>query len=59
MGVIDNEDMRGAYVGEEVVCQNCLTELEREQLKEDRVITPEDIEDEDKTFFCDRCKKRL
>ena len=60
MSVIDNEDMRGAYVGQEVVCLNCLADEEREGLKQDEIITEADIEkDKEKTYFCDRCKNQL
>lgn len=59
MGVLDNDDMRGAYVGQEVVCLDCLTDKQDTELKQDEVITEADLGNEDKTYFCDRCKKRL
>lgn len=59
MGVYENEDIRGAYIEEEVVCMDCLTDEERNDLKEKDLITTEYIEDQDKTFFCDRCGKEL
>ena len=59
MSIIDNEDIRSYRIGEEIVCPKCITDKEEEEITEENIIREADIDTEEKTFFCDRCKKRL
>lgn len=59
MSMIDNEDVRGYRIGQEIVCPECITEEESDKIKEKDVITTKEIEDSDKEWFCDRCGIRL
>lgn len=59
MSVIEKDDMRGYRIGEEIICVDCLTGKEDAELRQDQIITTADIENEEKSCFCDRCKKRL
>lgn len=59
MSIIDNEDIKGYHIGEEIVCLECVTDKEDTEATEENIISEADIDTEEKTFFCDRCKKRL
>lgn len=59
MSVIDNEDVGGYYVGQEVVCPECITDPEETEITEENIIREADIDTEEKGYFCDRCKKGL
>jgi hypothetical protein len=61
MGVIKNEEIRGYqfYDGRfgEIVCLDCVTQEDLEDLQEDEILTEYDLEQGDFTYFCDRCKE--
>jgi len=57
MGRIKEEDILVFYVGQELICNGCITETERNALKLDDVIT--DTESDEEMFFCDRCKEQI
>ena len=60
MGIIDNEEIRGYNVDRETVCCECITAEEVDAAEEGAIILADTLErDSDKTYFCDRCKKRL
>lgn len=59
MSIVENEDIKGFRIGEEIVCWNCLTDEETHNLSEDWAIKIDELDQIEKTFFCDRCKKRL
>ncbi|MFO8083470.1 MAG: hypothetical protein R6U27_04020 [Desulfobacterales bacterium] len=43
------------YVNEAVVCTNCMKNEDWNMLTQDRVITREQADKENKIIFCDRC----
>ncbi|MGD0626605.1 MAG: hypothetical protein ABSB32_18065 [Thermodesulfobacteriota bacterium] len=63
MGIIDLENVRGYHFVDaaqnEVVCTECITKDEKENLTEDDFLMEGDLEHEEKAHFCDRCKKRI
>jgi len=56
--IIENKDILGFKVGDEVVCGYCITEVEEAELEEDKVFRVGEIE-KNETAFCDRCKELL
>ena len=66
MGMVERDNIRGLHIydGHDsyVVCNDCVTEEEWNDMGEDDVITDRDIRDsENIIYFCDRCpnKSRL
>jgi len=57
VGIYEEEDIKGYFVGEKVVCPECLTDNEEVEAKEEDLILQEKLEE--KAYFCDRCKKKL
>ena len=57
MGFYKNEDIVGYRVGEEMVCDECITEDEMDALEEGDLIL--ESNKEDGYYFCDRCKKQI
>jgi len=57
MGMIDNEEIRGYRVGEEISCEKCMKPEEIRALKEADLILQKELESEENLYFCDRCKK--
>ncbi len=43
------------YVDEKVICADCMTETDWNQLTQDSVMTQKEADENDKIFFCDRC----
>jgi len=58
IGHFKSEEIRGYRLGEEFVCEECLDDQEREDLKGDNFLTDQGM-DEEGFYFCDRCKKLL
>ncbi len=56
MGRFKRENIYGYCLDESIVCEDCLTDEEDANLKEDQLITQTD---EDELVFCDRCGKRI
>ena len=59
MGSIKTEDIMAVRVKHEIVCMSCLTSEESDAFKESDVITENDIEKEETTYWCDRCEERI
>ena len=58
MAKIKKEDVRGYYVGEEMVCVECITETEMSMVVLQDIIVSNDIENDDEhEYYCDRCGK--
>jgi hypothetical protein len=55
---IDNQDIEGYFIGEELVCVGCIQDDERRGIKLDDILLKDDKE-ECKTYFCDRCKEEI
>ena len=59
MGRINSDSVRGARIGQEVVCTDCITGHEWADLRDDQIFTEKDVKDSQKTYTCDRCQDRL
>ena len=61
MGMVRQEDIVAIWWDEnQIVCSECLSNDDWDNLKEDQIITSGDIErDEETLYFCDRCKKQI
>jgi hypothetical protein len=54
------ENIAGIYQEDgSVKCRECMGEEDWKQLKEERVITFEEIERDNKWIYCDFCEERL
>ncbi len=53
------KDMAACRIGNEIVCDECITDEESQNLTQDEIITQDEIENDDGFFFCDRCKYRI
>jgi len=58
MGIVKRDEIRGYLIESEVVCLDCASEKETNDIKGDRVLT-EDVVDGDDLYFCDRCQNEL
>jgi len=59
MGTVNPEDIRGYFVGSELVCLDCVENEEANDALGEDILTQDQIEAGDELFFCDRCKKRI
>ncbi len=57
MGIV--KDVMGYRINDEIVCTECITDDESKEVTQEEIITLEELQSTDDTFFCDRCKKRL
>lgn len=58
MGCYKEEDIVGLRLESEIVCMECRTDEDWDQMTEEEVITQEETEG-DVIYFCDQCKKRI
>ncbi len=59
MGRINSDSVRGARIGQEIVCTDCITGGEWTDLHDDQIFTEKDVKDSQKTYTCDRCGDEL
>jgi hypothetical protein len=61
MGVIDVDDIRGYREGSNgtIYCCDCMKDEQAEEFTEDQYLTSEEVDEHDKKYFCDTCKKPL
>ena len=60
MGIVNSDEIRGVCIGGVVLCVDCsVKDKSFDDAQEDNLILEKDIENEDKIYFCDECKKRL
>jgi hypothetical protein len=57
MAKYEKDEIVGFHVGQEVVCDDCAEEDDREEADQKSLITAKDLEHAD--YFCDRCDKRI
>ena len=57
--IIENDDIAGYFLNNEVVCSDCATKEETDEATQDEIIILTKIKNDDSRFFCDRCKKQL
>ena len=56
MARYEDEDILGLHFNSGVVvCRECCTEKEWEDMTEDQIV----VENEEEVVFCDRCKKKF
>jgi hypothetical protein len=59
MGVKDTKDIKGMWIGNVLICSDCLTEEEWKNLNEDKLFSADKGEENgEKLYLCDRCHKR-
>ena len=59
MGAIKGEDVIGFFVGQKCVCVDCVSNEERVEVAQDKIITRDIVEEGDKLYFCCRCDKPI
>lgn len=59
MTQIKDEDIVGFYVGDKLVCGECINHDEEEEMTPDTLLLRESVENTDDHYFCDRCKQRM
>lgn len=58
--IYSQEEICGIELEEGIVCAECWTDEEFDDLEQNQIITEKDIEHaSDSLYFCDRCNKRL
>lgn len=58
MGLTRNEDVLGYQVDGKYYCQKCAGKYLPQPLREDNLVTSDDVDEED-YLFCDECKKEI
>lgn len=59
MAFIKKDDIVGFRFDSEVVCTDCVTQEDLQDLKQHNIITEDEVEQADGHFFCDRCKEEI
>ena len=59
MGIIKEDEIRGYTFDTGIVCTECVTEEDLKELKQNEVLTDNDIENNGNKYFCDRCDEKL
>ena len=57
--IVKTEDIAGIYIDGDFVCSDCSTNEEFSCMTQDQVFTVEELEKDDRIFFCSRCKKQM
>jgi len=55
MGINKKYDVLGIAVNGEIACEDCMTDVEWCEIKEENLILKSKTEKSDDLFFCDRC----
>ena len=58
MGSIKDEDIRGYWIGETLICKDCIDKGEVEGIAEENILTESNM-DEGADYICNRCKRRI
>ena len=60
MRVHEIDDLVGIYEEDgSVKCRDCMKEEDWEELKEENIITEDNIEKNDELIYCDYCERKL
>jgi len=60
MGVHEIDNLVGVYEEDRSVkCRDCMKEKDWKDLKQENIITLDDVEKGEKLFYCDYCEKKL
>ena len=57
MGVIKKEDVVGYWVDDKLLCIKCAEG--KENLTQDKIVTTDEVENEENLYFCDHCHEEL
>lgn len=57
MGIVKVDEILWYSLAQQIVCDDCISEDERNELKEDDIVSENDESDD--LVFCDRCKEKL
>jgi hypothetical protein len=58
MGSIKDEDVRGYWIEDILICKDCVDKGEVEGMEKEDILTESDM-DEGADYICDRCKRRI
>ena len=58
MGSIKDEDVRGYWIGETLICKDCIDKGEVEGIDKENILTESNM-DEGADYICIRCKRRI
>jgi len=56
MSIVKKEDIKGYRVDQEIVCEDCISAEELDDVLEGDILFEDNADD---LVFCDRCKSRL
>jgi len=60
MGVHEIDDLVGIYEKDgSIKCRDCMKGKDWKDLKQENIITLDDMENSEKLFYCDYCEKKL
>jgi len=59
MGYVKNEDIMAYRIDGQIVCTDCITDEEENNLEEADIICQDEIDSADGKFFCDRHNGRI
>ncbi len=60
MGVHEIDDLVGIYEKDgSIKCRDCMKDRDWKALKQENIITLDDMENSEKLFYCDYCEKKL
>lgn len=59
MGRINSDSVRGARIGQEIICTDCLTGDEWSELRDDQIFTEKDVKEAKELYTCDHCGDEL
>jgi len=58
MGSVKNEDVKGYWIADTLICKDCIDKGEEEGIEEENILTESNM-DEGVDFICIRCKRRI
>ena len=60
MGVHEIDDLVGIYEEDgSIKCRDCMKDEDWEDLKQENIITLDDVKNGEKLFYCDYCEEKL
>jgi hypothetical protein len=60
MGRTENDEIAGMVDSHgQYICSNCMTEEEWDSVAEDRIVSRQDVDEDEAITWCERCKKRM
>lgn len=59
MPIVNDNDIFGYFIGEEIVCRECIETDEEKAITCDDLIFDSDLGNPEKRYFCDRCNEEI